>query len=512
MKSKNKLLALLLCMIFIVSMLLVSCKDETPNESNTNSNAQSNTESKDVSEETSDPEGDKGYLGNGVWGREMPEFKWDYKQFRVIVYSRDKQATYFSEEIEADLYETTDEKINEAVKRRNDQIFDKYNVEIKAVLVDDVIATIREQLAAADPDNADAAMPFFGSTPGMAQEGNFYNLKDFEKGGYIDLSMPWWDQNANSSLSINNKLYFTTGDMSIMQKIVSTSILFNPDMLAKTHPEINLYQEVRDYKWTMDRYFSLAKEHTFTNGNPDDPMGENWGISGSSGDINAYYIATGNSLVKKDNNDLPMFTMNNTEEINAAQKVIDQHAVVSDWGIFAQSLPADIWVNSLKIFGDGNALFRPSAYSAVKKLRDYELKYGVLPYPLLNEEQDSYYTPCSAYYAYAVTIPLSARDPEFSAFMLDVICAGSRGDLGLATAYYEATLKLKDVADSTEMLDNYIFNNVVYDLGIIYNFGGVSTLLSGVVADSTKQLTSTIDANKDAIDAAIQKVIEDYDN
>ena len=45
----------------------------------------------------------------------------------------------------------------------------------------------------------------------------------------------------------------------------------------------------------------------------------------------------------------------------------------------------------------------------------------------------------------------------------------------ITPAYYETTLKYRDFRDeeSEEMLDDYIFDNIVYDLGTLYDFGGV---------------------------------------
>lgn len=56
----------------------------------------------------------------------------------------------------------------------------------------------------------------------------FYDLRDFEDKGIIDLSAPWYDQNANESLSIQNRIYFTVSDMSIMHKINCFAMTYNP--------------------------------------------------------------------------------------------------------------------------------------------------------------------------------------------------------------------------------------------------------------------------------------------
>ena len=241
----KKTIALLLCLLSVSTAFFTACNDSdntssAADDKSTASSAASESSS-DVSEETSGGwvDGIVGYLGEGNWGREMPEFKWDRDTFTVMVYNNTRQDTYFSEEIEPNLYDTTDAIISDAVGLRNDIIRERYGVEIKAMLVDDVYTTLSQQVQAGGDDIADAAMPFLNACSTMAQAGQLYDLREFEDGGYIDLSMPWWEQNAIDSLSVANKVYFAIGDMSIMQKIVSSAIMFNKDMLALKYPELD---------------------------------------------------------------------------------------------------------------------------------------------------------------------------------------------------------------------------------------------------------------------------------
>ena len=172
----------------------------------------------------------------------------------------------------------------------------------------------------------------------------------------------------------------------------------------------------------------------------------------------------------------------------------------------------NMWNEVVKIFGEGRALFRSTAFSAVKKVRAYDVNFGLIPYPLLDETQDEYYTPCSARYAYGIVIPYSAPDPDYTAFMLDVISAESKGEnaSGLTRAYSEVILKGKELdEESSDMLDKYIFSNIVYDLGIIYNFG-VDTVISELMSAGTTDLVSSLDSKKDSIETKIQQVIETY--
>lgn len=517
----KKTIALLLCLMMLGTLLMASCNDTPDTESSggTASTPLGTSEATSGGEpsegETSNGwvDGIVGYLGDGKWGREMPEFKWDRDTFNVLVYNNVKQTTYYSEEIEPNLYETTDSIISEAVGMRNDIIFDRYGVEIKAVLCDDVNATLMQQINAGGNDCADAAMPFLQNCTTLAQNGNLYDLREFEKGGYIDLSMPWWEKNATESFSVANKVYFCIGDMSIMQKIVSSAVMFNKDMLAEKYPDLNLYEEVRNKTWTLDKMISISREYTYES---DDEDGltwmDTWGYGGTYGNVISLYHAAGRKLISKNDDDEPMLVLGSSEkDVTLIQDLLGKLEEKNTWVLHAEEMGDDMWNKCVQIFGEGRQLFRSTAFSAVKKVRPFDVNFGLVPYPLVDENQDEYYTSCSAAWAYGTVIPLSAPDPEFSAFMLDVMSAVSKGDnaAGLTRAYIEVVLKGKDLQadeEACEILDDYIFNNIIYDLGIIYKFG-IDTMLYDMVGKGSTDIVSELDSNKDSIQAKIDDVI-----
>lgn len=511
----KKTIALLLSLLMASAAFLSACGDNNGESSDDISQSTSDTSSAESNVWVDDK---VGYLGNGNWGREMPEFIWDKDTFTVLVYGNNVATTYYSEEIEPYLYETTDNIINEAVEARNNIILDRYGVEIKAQLCDDVYVTLRQQVEGGGDDCADAAMPFLMSCTVLAQNGQLYDLRDFESDGYIDLSMPWWESNATESFSIANKVYFAVGDMSIMQKVCCNAIMFNKDLLAMKHPDIDLYKVVRDKKWTYDLLMTLAKDYTYESDNEDGmTWTDTWGYGSTNGSVVSHYQASGQRLVKKDENDEPILAVGTTErDVEILQKLLSTFGEQNNWVIRAEEMGGDVWDRCVRIFGEGRNLFRVTAFSAVKKIRVYDVNFGLIPYPMIDETQDEYFTPCSAKYAYGCVIPLSAPDPEFSAFMLDAMCAVSKGDnaSGLTRAYIEVVLKGKDLkADEVacDILDNYVFNNIVYDLGVIYDFG-IDSMITKLVKEKRIDIISELDANKDSIEAKIEDVVILYND
>ena len=511
--TSRKLFALLLSLLLLVCPLLVAC--------GTNGNT-TDTSSADESSGGSGNGGESGgekskYLDeNGMYTLEnmnMPQFNFTETTFTVCVYSSAVQTTYHSEEIEP--IATTDDALAKGVRDRNGLIEEQYGVTVKAFAVDNVVETLQQDLSAGAA-TYDAAMPFMGDATALAQEGSFYDLYDFPD--YIHLDAPWWDQEANKNLSLAGKLYMTTGDISIMQKVVSSCILFNKEMYAELCFETygDMYQLVRDGKWTFDTMHEMGQMATMEIDGVDGmSYNDQWGMVGTNS-IGGMYIASGNKLIVKDHNDIPQISLGSTEaSIRYAEKVLDVYQDDS-WFINTQKIEKqwterNVWEAAMGAFGNKRSLFCGSAFSALKKLRNYEADsiYGIVPLPKASVEQDKYYTPASVSMAYGICIPVNVPNPEFSAYMIEAVACGGKNFV--TPAYYEVALKSRAAKDdgSEEMLD-LIFGNVVYDLGSMYNFGGID-IFGGLIESNSTAVASTLESIRPSVQDAIDAYVEAYD-
>ena len=162
-------------------------------------------------------------------------------------------------------------------------------------------------------------------------------------------------------------------------------------------------------------------------------------------------------------------------------------------------------------FGNKRSLFCGSAFSALKKLRVYDVDsiYGIVPLPKATVEQDTYYTPASTGMAYGICIPVNVPNPEFSAYMIEVLACGGKNYV--TPAYYEVALKSRAAKDddSEEMLD-LIFDNVVYDLGVMYNFGGID-FFGTLMEQNSTNVTSYLQSIEPSIQAAIDAYVMAYE-
>ncbi len=501
---------LLLCFV-LISAILAGCADN----GNENSSGQESVPAGSEASHTSEPvstEDDPYRDEAGIYSaKHLPAFDDDwksYEEFRVLVYSDESQKTYYSEEIEP-LYDTTDQAIIDGVNTRNAWISDNYGITVRAIPVPDVLATVRAEMSAYS-DMFDAAMPFMSACAVLSQEGVLYDLCEFSD--YIDLDAPWWDDNATKSMSIGDRVYFTTGDMSIMQKIVSSGVAFNKTLLNDHFPGVDLYQIVDEGKWTLDRLYSMSKEIT-TQLVDDGVMDENdlWGCVDTGP---SFFYGSGEQLVTKDADNKPMLSLGSTQRsIDVAQKVLTISietktwlATVADW-----TDRSDIYGMIVKVFGEDRSLFMLFHFSAIKKLRPYDAQFGIIPAAKYDEEQDGYFTKCSAYSAYGTCLPLCVKDPEFSAYMCELMAIGGKNSI--SNAYYNVVLKGKDIKDeaSERMLD-LIFNNILYDPAIVYGFSGLNNIFTTLISKKSTDISSTLESMKDSINLAIDEVIDAYEN
>lgn len=241
---------------------------------------------------------------------------------------------------------------------------------------------------------------------------------------------------------------------------------------------------------------------------------DNWGLVSGYNDVVHFYISSGERLCTKDENDNPVLAIGSDSSISVSQKILG--ALASDnWASFAQDLTAqgvtDIWNTSLAIFGEGRAPFRVSVFSAIKKLRAYEIDYGVIPMPKASTEQENYYTHASGGYGVVIPTFLDEEDARYAAYMIDVLSAG--GKQYIATAYYDQILKNKDaLSDTSKEIDilDLIFENIVYDVGYIYGLEGLSTLHATLITNKSTDIVSQLESIRGQVTEKINDIVDKY--
>ena len=140
-------------------------------------------------------------------------------------------------------------------------------------------------------------------------------------------------------------------------------------------------------------------------------------------------------------------------------------------------------------------------------LKNYTSDYGILPMPKFDEINEGYSSPVNHHVATFISIPKNNSEYERTA---DVLQAwGMISQKTVMGELYDRVLSAKYVNDakSAEMI-NIILDNRVYDIGFIWDFGGIedTLVLSNVkmIEKAPATIGSTVVTLKQSVLAAIK--------
>ncbi|MDD2269094.1 MAG: hypothetical protein PHY15_06030 [Eubacteriales bacterium] len=511
----------IICLLLALSLLLVSCQTKDTTSTTSTDNTTSTTSTSGNSEPGWD-EASQRYVSN----LDPNKYKGENRKFKILVLGS-SYGTYTSREFtfsEEDVLQS--DVINDAAGRKNDYIKERYGVENVPIYAENNATNGISTLINTDIQTGtfayDAVMPYMITLAGFAAEGKLIDMADTAFGAndvditkIIDFSMPWWDQSSISELSIQDRVFFAAGDITLLNKVCTMAVTFNRDIITNGGYD-SPYDLVRDGTWTIDKMMEMGRNNSRDNdGDGVMTYKDSWGLSSAHADSIGLYVSTGNHLATLDSNREPVIALDGAAQKATLQKILE---VLNDrsWVIHAQETGLtgnEMWAMSLQIFGEDRALFRTSAFSAVEKLKSgFSVNYGIVPMPKINEEQDGYYSYVADNGTVSgIAITTGAEDVEFSAYMIEVNAV--EGKNYLTPAYYDTVLKKQAAQDpdTVEMLD-IIFSNTIYDVGRIYNFGNIAGIISQLVEAKSTDITSKIDENRSAIEEAMNTIVEKYNS
>ena len=436
---------------------------------------------------------------------DLPDTKWEGYQFRVLT-KGDTNVHWKSKDIAAT--EENGDVINDAVYKRNMKIYDRFGVEMVDIPSPngtwDLTAPLRTSVMAASDDYDMIASSYGDAVKSLSTEGMLMELHNVP---YMDLSKPWYDQNANEQLSIEGKLFATAGDMILMDNEATLCVLFNKK-LAEDYALGDLYEMVKGGTWTIDKMTEFSRL-TAKDLDGDGTMGEKdqWGNIGEP--LNTYALMVGWDViaVKKNDADVPVFDVQNEHFYDAFTKAVnlnrdDKVTMFSD-NFKASDTFAEIIDPA---FSESRVLFNTAGLVRVTVFRSMETDFGILPFPKFDENQKEYNSMISMGCSNSIAIPTTA-DPERSGAIIEALSAESY--YTLKPAYYDIVLKTKNARDdaSSEMLD-IIFANRIFDIAYMYDWGGLIGAINGLKTDG--KISSTVDSKLKAAEKALEKTLTAY--
>jgi hypothetical protein len=416
----------------------------------------------------------------------------------------------------------SDEPIETAAYNRRIKIEEMYNCKIKQVNVGETaeaVTTYRNTILAGDK-SYDVGYTMCTNFASLLS-GNF--LVDWKNLTYVDMEKPYWNKNFYDSMAIMGRHFAADGDISRRRLQCVWIMCFNKAMIAANEFE-SPYDLVKAGKWTYGKMHEMAKK-VARDLNGDGKMlrqDDLWGINYTGDTIMGIINCSGVKIAELNAEGIPEFTLNTEVNLEKLFRIYeemrdDRYSVDT---LFAPGADVGTFADA-EIFGQDRCLFLACASHNISQMRagettDYGLRamesdFGIIPYPKWDEAQDKYMPHTAGNYHPVMSIPQTNEDLDATSIILEMMAY--EGMKTIKPAFYDSLLKTKTARDeeSAEMLD-FIFGNLSYDVGNMYNFGGVTGVFGYQMNNNPKmKIVSTIEKNVGKWQKDIDKIIEEIE-
>ncbi len=482
----RKLIALLVAASMLI-IVFAGCADKgAPSNSSDGSTGPADAES---ATETAEP---------------YPEANYDGYKFTMIV----RGSSYgFWESNEMWAEGEDADPLNDAVYNRVAQLEEMYNIKIEQFKPNGMVSAAVVKTV---QSGEDAYQLVLGAPSDASTLATKNSLLDMRAINTLHLDRDWWDARAGEGLSIGNKLYFTTGDISYDLYRATEAILFNKVLIDENHLE-NPYELVNNGTWTLDKMLEMSQGvSNDENGDGKFDQNDKYGMITYTNVVTSGIFASGIHYNTKDENDLPELTFFNekTEKVVAdyINFMIDDQ-LCFDWAKYYHLAQDPNTLVGLVIFKENRGLFNYNGIHAVPNLRGMFSDFGIIPIPKYEESQDTYYACPNNVACPFFSVPKTVINVDRAGTIIDALAR--KGKELVRVAFYDITLKDKASRDeeSKAMLD-LIFDHLVYDVAFFFNFGDIGNMANNMMATKKTNLASTYTAAEKRINSDMKKFID----
>ncbi|MCR5262655.1 MAG: hypothetical protein K6D94_02185 [Clostridiales bacterium] len=396
--------------------------------------------------------------------------------------------------------ELTGDVVDDAVYNRTQYVNEKYNVNIVYTCNPDnwYFSTEFKNMLFAGEGLYDLASGVSLYLMPAALQGFYLDLKNND---IIQFDQPWYLHHLNDSIELGGKMLAVSGfyDMPTLSRVHCT---YFSSKLAEAFGVEDLYQIVRDGKWTFEKMISLA-EPVSADLDGDGVWNQEtdrYGITSQWDVLDIAYSGTGFSFLSTDGDGNISLTPITQNEVNANELLYDlqkNHKELYYSGYDKGG--SHKYDEMIQVFTQDRALFliNTIAYASDARLREMGT-YGILPVPKYRDDQAEYGAFTSMFLS---ALPTTCKDPEKSATILDALNCFSYRDVYPAYFTIALSQKFMNDDDSREMLD-IVYKNTHCDTTYIYaeHFGTDLALSIGLQKDYMSWYEKNVKKHNKAID------------
>lgn len=387
----------------------------------------------------------------------LPESDLAGYNFRILAFNEENIKTIFTDEMDGNL-------VNDAIFEKIKAVEDRFNVVIKlaegtvtTATSDETVIVKKEVLA--NSDSFDIVQGHDVSMANMSLEGYFIDSRTIP---YLDFDQPWWPAETLDSMTVAGQMYLMSNNISYFN-LASTRVMFFNKSIFNDMNIIYPYDDVYNEKWTLDLMTEYSKQaYQDINGSSTADIDDCFGFISPK----YYYCWLEPFQVEpyvKDT-DGNLYYEFNLEKI---QTIVDKFYGL----LFVESgYQAKDGVELNKIFTDGRSMFVYTTLGTAVSTYSYsDVIYGILPMPLLDESQDTYYGGSTDR---QIAVPITITDLERTGIVVEAL--NFEGYKRVFPAYYEIALKSRyaDQSDDANMID-IVHDNVI--ISFTYLFGNYAS-------------------------------------
>ncbi len=394
--------------------------------------------------------------------------------------------------------EETGDPVDDAAYKRNNAVQERFGIELNMLECPygsdgtsqgEATKQISSLILAGDDTNDIYVHVQHTGMPGLISQGLFRDWNEFP---YFDFTKDYWYRKCLDDINYYDKVYAMTGAYNLSSLTSANCLLFNKrlcDDLNLDYP----YQMVKDGTWTIDKWIEYLKVGTrdLDGDGKIDPLKDQtsywgWGYE----QMPALYMALGGDTVKKLADGSPELNINNERTFNLVDRMRDIFAIegcayeYATYGIFNTA------------FIEGRLLFIHGQLSS--NFREMEDDYGYIPYPKLDEDQESYCVRVQNTSSLTY-IPITNSKDALTSAVLEYMAMYSYNTV--VPAFFDVNLAVKGVRDeeSAEMIpiirEACSFNDEAVDFGVtscIRDNKGLASLWAEKQASVEKSLQENI--------------------
>ncbi len=343
-------------------------------------------------------------------------------------------------------------------------------------------------------------------------------LLDFSELEGVDLDADYWNSAFMNKLELNGNYFLGLSDYNILNTYV---IAFNKDMLALYESSLDksIYDTVLDMEWTIDKMTEIASLVSIDATGDGKTTDDTYGISGICWvAFCGFLTSSAIPMFEQDQSGQYKVALNQSQYFEKADSLITKLRRLGSSSCAYFDYIDDGNYHDLDVqLKNGKALMQLASTSSLAGFLDYNVDFGVLPYPLFDVNQASVGYKTLQWGGYIGALSYM-KNPVMTGEALEMLSYYSEP---VKITFYEKLLgkQVADMPEDAAMFD-IIWNGLDCDVGQAYvNVQGSGTGGQGLLytvplllqPSATQNLASYVNGKESSANETFKKFINNLD-